>query len=119
MTRFFTRERFGRPQFLAGLLLLAFLSQAVWLVNSELQASEAPSVSEQVRIATGWRQFHAGTIAGATYPDSLTLPAEISHDAQGFDTQHSPLLPLLTAAPLLVVPRSLLNSYWRWLPRIP
>ena len=29
MTRFFTRERFGRPQFLAGALLLAFLAQAV------------------------------------------------------------------------------------------
>ena len=43
MTRFFTRERFGRPQFLAGALLLAFLAQAIWLVHSELHASsDAP-----------------------------------------------------------------------------
>ncbi len=27
----------------------------------------------------------------------------------GFDTQHSPLLSLVTAAPLLVVPKSLLD----------
>jgi len=120
MTRFFTRERFGRPQFLAGALLFAFLAQALWLVNSELKASESTSVPERARIITGWRQFHGEGIAGAPYPDPTTLPAEISHDAQGFDTQHSPLLPLVTAAPLLVVPKSLLNnSTWRWLPRLP
>ncbi len=122
MTRFFTRERFGRPQFLAGALLLAFLAQGGWLIHSEMTASElaaAPGVSEQARIATGWRQLHGAGIAGAPYPDPTTLPSEVSHDAQGFDTQHSPLLPLVTAAPLLVVPRNLLNSTFRWLPRIP
>ena len=40
MTRFFTPERFGRPQFLAGTLLLAFFAQALWLVHSELNAPE-------------------------------------------------------------------------------
>jgi hypothetical protein len=119
MTRFFTRERFGRPQFLAGALLLAFLAQAVWLVRAELSVSGAPGASEQVRIIAGSRQLHGIDIAGAPYPDPPTLPAEISHDAEGFDTEHSPLLPLVTAAPLLVVPKSLLNPYWRWLPRLP
>ena len=61
MTRFFTRERFGRPQFLAGALLLAFLTQSIWLVYSELRAVEpragaSLSASEQVRIASGWRR---------------------------------------------------------------
>ena len=37
MRPYFTRERFGRPQFLAGLLLLAFLAQALWLVRAELR----------------------------------------------------------------------------------
>src|SRR5208283_2792362 len=50
-------------------------------------------------------------------------PAEVSRDTTCFDTQHSPLLSLVTAAPLLVVPPSLLNpessAYWRWLPRLP
>jgi hypothetical protein len=128
MTRFFTPERFGRPQFLAGLLLLVFLAQASWLVHSELRGVEsigvdAPSASEQVRIAAGWRQFHGAGIAGAPYPDPPTvLPVEVSQDA-GFDTEHSPLLSLVTAAPLLALPQHLLDSdsspYWRWLPRLP
>jgi hypothetical protein len=128
MTRFFTRERFGRPQFLAGLLLLAFLAQAVWLVHSELRvsefrASDAPGDSEQARIVAGWRQLHDGGIAGAPFPDPPgALPLEVSQD-HGFDTEHSPLLSLVTAAPLLASPQRLLDSespsYWRWLPRIP
>jgi hypothetical protein len=40
----------------------------------------------------------------------------------GFDTEHSPLLSLVSAAPLLVWP-SHLNAesatYWRWLPKLP
>jgi len=129
MTRFFTRERFGRPQFLAGALLLTFLAQAVWLVHSELNAPAltapaAPSASELARIASGWRQFHGGGVAGAPYPDPPNeLPLEVSHDASNFDTQHSPLLSVVTAAPLLFVPQRLLipeySPYWRWLPRLP
>src|ERR1022692_3646868 len=123
MTGFFTRERFGRPQFLAGALLLAFLGQAVWLVHSELRMSESGlSASEQVRIAAGWRQIHGGGIAGAPFPDAPgSLPMEVSRDDSGFDAEHSPLLSLVTAAPLLAWPQSLLTteSYWRWLPRIP
>lgn len=128
MPQFFTRERFGRPQFLAGALLLAFLAQGIWLVRSELSTTEpsatAPSSSEQVRIAAGWLQFHGGGIAGAPFPDAQsTLPLEVSQDADGFDTQHSPLLSLVTAAPLLAWPQRLLDAdsspYWRWLPRLP
>jgi hypothetical protein len=128
MTRFFTRERFGRPQFLAGALLLAFLAQGIWLVHSELSAPEfgaatTPAASEQVRIAAGWRQLHGGSIAGAPYPDAQsTLPLEVSQ-TDGFDTEHSPLLSLVTAAPLLAWPQRLLDPqsspYWRWLPRLP
>jgi hypothetical protein len=128
MTRFFTRERFGRPQFLAGALLLAFLAQAAWLVHSELSASgfpgsEGPGASEQVRIAAGWRQLHGRGIAGAPFPNAPeSLPLEVSQDG-GFDTEHSPLLSLVTAGPLLAWPQRLLDSdsspYWRWLPRLP
>ena len=131
MGTFFTRERFGRPQFFAGALLLAFLAQAVWLVRSELRVAElheanGPDASEQARIAAGWRQLHGGGIARSAcipMPSSrLALPMEISED-QGFDTEHSPLLSLVTAAPLLAWPQRLLESnasaYWRWLPRIP
>lgn len=129
MTRFFTRERFGRPQFLAGALLLAFLAQAGWLVYCELgrfefRRTDSPSAAEQARISAGWRQFHGGSIAGAPYPDPAgALPLEVSRDADGFDTEHSPLLSLVTAAPLLVWPQRVLDPesswYWRWLPRLP
>jgi uncharacterized membrane protein YwaF len=36
MGRFFSRQRFGEPQFVAALLLVAFLGQCVWLVDREL-----------------------------------------------------------------------------------
>jgi hypothetical protein len=126
MARFFSRERFGRPQFLAGALLLMFLAQAVWLVRSELHSRfpGSSSASEDARIAAGWRQLHGDGIAGAPYPDLAgTLPIEISQDSAGFDSEHSPLLALVTAAPLLAWPQRLLGPdsapYWRWLPRIP
>jgi hypothetical protein len=124
MSRFFTRERFGRPQFLAGALLVVFLAQAVWLVRCEFRASDAPGEFEQVRLAAGWRQFHGGGIAGAPFPDPpAELPPELVRDARGFDSEHSPLLSLVTAAPLLALPQRLLDAgfspYWRWMARIP
>src|SRR5580704_586428 len=97
MTRFFTRERFGRPQFLAGLLLLAFLAQASWLVKSQWQSRNKTGVeeSEGERIAAGWRQWHGHSIAGAPYPDpqldphgdSVTQWSEISNIKDGYDTE--------------------------------
>src|ERR1700733_8088947 len=130
MSRFFTRERFGRPQFLAAVLLLIFLAQAVWLLHSELHAPESAgpvgvSAAEQVRLAAGWRQIHGGGIAGAPFPDaSGSLPLEVSRDDAGFDTEHSPLLSLVTAAPLLAWPQALAGGSessppGRWLPRVP
>ena len=126
MTRFFTRERFGRPQFLAGILLLFFLAQALWLVHRELGAPaiNGLNASEQVRIGAGWRQLHGGGLAGAPFPDPPgELPLDVSQDGSGFDTEHSPLLSLASAAPLLAWPQRLLNAqyslYWRWLPRLP
>jgi hypothetical protein len=124
MTGFFTRQRFGRSQFLAGALLLLFLAQAIWLVHSELRTSEpdARNASEEVRIAAGWRQIHGGEIAGAPFPDPPnSLPVEISRDDASFDTEHSPLISLVTAAPLLAWPHKSLTagSHWRWLPRVP
>jgi hypothetical protein len=85
-------------------------------------SGEAFGSTEQIRIAAGWRQLHGGGIAGSPYPDrSASLPLDVSHG--GFDTEHSPLLSLVTAAPLLAWPRSFFDGEasrgWRWLPRIP
>lgn len=127
MPPFFTRERFGRPQFLAGLLLAAFLAQALWLVDRELRGSDGPDGPEQVRISAGWRQLHGGGIAGAPFSDPQALPrvivSQLEVSTDGFDTEHSPLVYLTTAAPLLIIPDRLRDSdhprYLRWLPRLP
>jgi hypothetical protein len=126
---YFTRERFGRPQFLAGLLLLAFLAQASWLVKSQWQSRNKTGAeeSEGERIAAGWRQWHGHGIAGAPYPDqqeeSFTQLSEISNIKDGYDTEHSPLLSLVSAAPLLPLPERLWIAdsfaYWGWLTRLP
>jgi len=124
MRPYFTRERFGRPQFLAGLLLLCFLGQALWLVRKELAVkSESPLYGpEAVLMTGGWRQWHGQGIAGAPFPNPRDLSStEVSED--GFDREHSPLLSIVTAAPLLALPERVWNTelseYWRWLPRIP
>jgi hypothetical protein len=124
MAQFFTRERFGHLQFLAGALLAVFLFQALLAVREEIRTTDGPSDSEQVRLTAGWRQIQGRGIAGAPYPDLPgALSLEVSPDAKGFDTEHSPLLPLITAAPMLLLPEQALDSgfspYWRWLVRIP
>ena len=124
MHSYFTRERFGRPQFLAGLLLLAFLAQAVWLVRMELDVKSKATKqgSEEARMIAGWLQWHGKGIAGTPYANpQAALFAQVSAD--GYDTEHSPLLSLVTAAPLLMWPEHLwneeLSNYWQWLPRLP
>lgn len=94
--------------------------------------------SEGTRIAVGWRQWHGHGIAGAPYPDTphpgATPPSaadssESSNIAEGYngndgyDTERSPLLPLVSAAPLLAMPERWWTAesfaYWGWLTRLP
>jgi hypothetical protein len=124
MRPYFTRERFGRPQFLAGLLLLCFLAQALWLVHSELRPANNPESQEAVRISEGWKQWHGQGLAAAPFLDVDNNPAPdpFRSDDSGFDTEHSPLLYLVSAAPLLIWPQHFAAesaAYWRWLPRLP
>ena len=123
MRPFFTRERFGRPQFLAGLLLVCFLGQALWLVHAETHTSRAPDSAEALRIGEGLKQWHGRGIAAAPLGDAaLTGRDPLGSDDEGFDPEQSPLLYLASAAPLLIWPRDFDSDsavYWRWLPRIP
>jgi len=119
MRPYFTRERFGRPQFLAGLLLLCFLVQALWLVHAELSAGREPDASEAIRIDEGWKQLHGRGVAGAPY---LNADNDIAVTIDSFDTEQSPLLSVISAAPILAWPQDFERdsaAYWRWLPRIP
>ena len=124
MGPYFTRERFGRPQFLAALILLAFLAQALWLVHVELSSAQSMDGEEALRIGEGLKQWHGQGIASAPVSDPVDDPfVHLSQSSEnGFDTEHSPLLSLVSAAPLLVWP-SHLNAesatYWRWLPKLP
>ena len=124
MRPYFTRERFGRSQYFAGLLLLAFLAQATWLVRAELRAPGLPDREEAVRIGEGWKQWHGRGIAAAPRleREENAMPDPLGTDGGGFDIEHSPLLYLASAAPLLAWPRDLTPdsaAYWRWLPRLP
>ncbi len=124
MRPYFTRERFGRPQFLAGLLLLTFLAQALWLVHRELGVADGLESREALRIGEGWKQLHGKGTAGAplTEPAGDPAPDPFQSNDHGFDTEHSPLIYLVSAAPLLTWPRDLSAEsamYWRWLPRLP
>ena len=123
MRPYFTRERFGRPQFFAGLLLLCFLAQTLWLVHAELRTAHEPDGSEAVRIGEGWKQWHGRGVAGAPFLDAEVSAQDLFRsDDVGFDTEHSPLLYVVSAAPLLAWPQDFGGdsaAYWRWLPRIP
>lgn len=124
MRPYFTRERFGRPQFLSGLLLLAFLGQALWLVHAELGSTQGLESREAIRIGEGWKQLHGKGIAGAplTEPADEFLRDPFQSNNDGFDVEHSPLIYLGSAAPLLIWPHDLDSNtapYWQWLPRIP
>jgi len=96
MSSFFTRDRFGSAQFIAGIILLAFLGQCVWF------CSRVPLSDREVAfVLQGQHQWHRGEIS--------------------FHDQVSPITGLLAALPLLgshptgeEPPPS-----WRWLARLP
>ena len=120
MGAYFTRERFGRPQFIAGLLLLAFFAQGIWLVHAELRAAGDPDAREAILVSEGWKQWHGRGIAGA--PLMELAPDGFEKSEPEFDAERSPLIYLTSAAPLLVLPRNVSADsirYWRWLPRLP
>jgi hypothetical protein len=127
MGAFFTRERFGRPQVLAGLLLLVFLAQCVWLVARDLQAGSLDP-DETSRIEEGLRQWRHEpdrvSIAGSNTKArgmQMWVPPELDGH-QEWDPNHSPLWYLVASAPLLVWPGQLQPDsfhFWGWLARAP
>ncbi len=76
MTPFFTRERFGRPQIYAVLLLLALIAQCLWLM-----AQVPLTPMEMAYVDAGQAQWRGERLAG--------------------DAERSPLVPLIAAAPVM------------------
>ena len=124
MSEFFTRERFGQPQFLAGVLLLVFAGQCSWLLLRGTRPLDVDS-SELFRVQEGARQWRGEGVAGTPSPERMeaaaTPPPEMEQN-QGYDPDHSPLWYLL-ASMALVHWQSPLRSnafaYWAWLARVP
>lgn len=123
MGNFFTKERFGQPQFIAGVLLLTFLAQCAWLVRSNMRAGGV-SATEVFHIRRGlaqWRGEKAGDAFEAGFDDGAHVPPEVTRN-HGWDPDHSQLYDLISAAPLLVWPAPLeLESAqrWGWMARSP
>jgi hypothetical protein len=124
MGHFFTRERFGRPQVLAGFLLLALLAQCAWLLARGTQPLDVDS-DEIFRVQEGLLQWRGQSIAGAPsdarLESGVNPPPEVEQNG-GYDPNHSALWYLIASAPLLEwqgssQPNSL--RYWGWLARIP
>lgn len=130
MGQFFSRERFGRPQILAGALLLVFLGQCLWLVKHTAETS-APDPGERFRITEGARQWRGGPLAGTAQAAAYRAPNEFAYPGleanDGYDPDHSPLWYLISAAPLLRWQQPLqaeltTREGWlaqRWLERVP
>jgi hypothetical protein len=126
MGAFFTRERFGQPQVLAGLLLLIFAGQCFWLLLRGTRPLDVDS-SELFRVQEGSRQWRGEGVAGTPSPERLEAaaspPPEIEQN-QGYDPDHSPLWYLLASAALVHwqdqgALQVHLVRYWAWLARVP
>ena len=111
MGRFFNRERFGPPQIAAGLLILIFVAQCIWLL-----AHEVPNyLSEDIpRVNAGVAQWHGRSIAGAVLSPAMRRP-----DTSAYDPDHSPLWYLIDSAPVALVRVSPDSVAWLCLTRLP
>jgi hypothetical protein len=124
MTRFFSHERFGRPQVWAILLLLTFVGQCCWLLARGARPLDVDS-SELFRVEEGLAQWHGDRIAGTPSMERLeaaaSTPPEIENN-DGYDPDHSPLWYLIASVGLVRWQGAFqMNSvsYWGWLARLP
>jgi hypothetical protein len=115
----------GKPQWIAGCLLLVFLAQCGWLVARNLRSGEM-DLREWYRLDTGLRLWHRtpSTTAAALDPHGAFAPGPPPRirDNDGFDPDHSALWYLIASAPLLLWPGSFQSDslvYWGWLARAP
>lgn len=124
MGNFFKKERFGQPQFIAGLLLLTFLAQCAWLVRSNMRAGgvSTTEVFHIQRGLAGWRGEKQEEVASDAGSNAVAhIPPEVTRNA-GWDPNRSQLYDLISAAPLLVWPAPLKAESvqrWGWLARAP
>jgi hypothetical protein len=115
MTTFLSRERFGKPQMLAALLLLVFVAECAWLV-----AHTAPhliSPDDFARVQEGLAQWHGRGVAGTPTIPRDALPEWVQSGT--YDPNHSALWYLIGSAPVAVLGVPPDSWVWVWLTRAP
>ena len=124
MGKFLTRERFGRPQVLAGFLLLGFLAQCGWLLVRGTEPLEMDS-SQLFRVIEGLQQWSGDSVAGTPSVERINAgtptPREVDLN-EGYDPNHSPLWYLIASLPMLGwtgTSEAGAFHYWGWLARAP
>jgi hypothetical protein len=124
MGKFLTRERFGRPQVLAGFLLLGFMAQCAWLLVRGTEPMEMDS-AHLFRVVEGLQQWSGQSVAGTPSVERLEAgtptPPDIDHN-QGYDPNHSPIWYLVASLPMLGwtgTSEAGAFHYWGWLARAP
>jgi hypothetical protein len=117
MRTFFSRERFGKPQVLAGMLLLIFVAECAWLLAHS--AANMESAEEVVRVHEGLEQWHGHGVAGtpAMQPDAAPEWAGLGNNE--YDPDHSPLWYLIGAAPVAVLGVEPGSAFGLWLTHAP
>jgi hypothetical protein len=109
MTPFFTRERFGRPQLYAALLLLAFAAQCLWLM------CRVPlRLHEMDYIRQGLTQWREGLVDGSSQPPLIALisSAGIAVLPRVDQKLTAPLPRLLARLPFLAIALLFAASVW-------
>jgi hypothetical protein len=113
MGSFFSRDRFGRPQILAGLMLVVFLGECGWLMAHEpLDATPADELS---RVRQGAAQWRGHGIAGT--PKAGVNDIRLRN--QAFDTDHAPVWYLVGSAGVAVLGVAEGSRAWLFLTHAP
>ena len=116
MGAFFTRERFGTPQIFAGLLLLVFVAQCVWLISYQVPGYVSPD--DLARVEEGVAQWRGHGLAVTSSTNQSTQQRMRMRGTVG-DPQHSPLWYLVESAPVALFRVSPDSEAWVWLTRAP
>jgi hypothetical protein len=122
MVRFFSRERFGRPQVLAACLLFVFLAQCLWLVGKGSRPGTI-DLAEIYRLERGTTLWNSrgsqpnvdapGVPSNPDKGDFADASPRPALEDSGYDAHHSPLWYLIAAAPLWLRPVSLQSEHIR------
>jgi hypothetical protein len=129
MATFFPRAG-NRTKFFAGVLLLIFLAQCVWLIQAELRSGfgcyPSGTMERQSRVRQGLAQWRGQRVAGTpgNGPPLDTSPGGNSSPPtfHGYDPYRSPVWYLVAAAPVALGPSSMnpaREKLWLWLTRAP